>query len=394
MDSERMARYEGLKALVKPTPLVRLPIDVPNGNVILAKLEYDFKCHPNGCHYDRAYPWLLEDAELNGIPTPKGERLEPISPESSHIVEVSTGNAGASAAWVCRKMGYALTVIVPNNLPVSRLEYIMKHGPTIIEAERTNYMEDSINVLKELIAKKTDEKGRSYVSLNHAFNPLTTDRLTGIMEEALEQKDGLGMERIDCFVSTAGNGASTLGTGRLLKKRNPNAKVVCWEQFMSGLAFSKHYPGKYWNEWRVMPGELFIQPRDRSRELLGNYGPGTETPFLDQAYDEGLIDETVLVADMEMIEAYLRHLNSMPLPWEAKKLIERNVRRLTDWEKPKGLLESAGFNVGNTSIGGVAVALKRAELVKDETMLTIFYDSREKYMDRLNSLINSGEDSC
>jgi cysteine synthase len=376
-NGKRKDQFDYLKSCVKPTPLVRLEIDIPNNNKIFAKLEGDCNYNPNGTHYDRAYPRLLEDAEINGIPTPAGKWIPPISPKTTHIVEVTTGNASISAAWVASAMGYDITIIVPENLPRNRLRYTEKYGARIIEVERKNYVAGAVEKLTEMLTIiKQDEKGRRYRSLNHSFNPITTEQLSNIMHEAWEQSG----QNIDCFVSTAGNGASTLGTSKVLKKYNPGAEIVCWDQFRSGLAYDKHYPGKYQEEFGIEPGQLFNilpQPKDKSRELLGNFGPGTRTPFLDQTYAEGLVAETLLVIDDEMLDVYSGLIKDRE---EASQKVAK-AEALVRWDGPKKLLEDSGYHVGNTSIGSTAVALELAKKVEDKSFMLIFYDMRDKYTD-------------
>src|SRR5688572_25094453 len=91
MNEHRHELYAELFSKVGNTNLYKIRhIEVPNGNKIFAKEEYQ---NPTGSHYDRVYPYLLYEAEKRGV----------ISPSTTTIVENSSGNAGASAAWACRE---------------------------------------------------------------------------------------------------------------------------------------------------------------------------------------------------------------------------------------------------------------------------------------------------
>jgi len=197
MGKGRHLLYKDLKNRINPTPLVELSIDVPHGNRIISKLEYDPECHPTRSHYDRVFASLIEYYELGFGRTPRGKPIGPISPEKTHLLGVSTGNAGAALSYTGSELGYPVTIIVPEGLPESRLDFIRRYGATIDVAPREKYMKGSIDRLIELITKvKYDDDGKRYITPNHAFTKTTTECMAGFIDEAWEQNNG----NINCNV--------------------------------------------------------------------------------------------------------------------------------------------------------------------------------------------------
>ena len=99
-----LAELKKIEEGVGDTELVELSnMDVPNGNRIFAKLEYE---NPSGNLYDRVYTHLLRDQLLSGK----------IVPGKTHIVQTTSGNAGTAIARIGTKLGFDVTVVLPADI--------------------------------------------------------------------------------------------------------------------------------------------------------------------------------------------------------------------------------------------------------------------------------------
>ena len=95
--------FASIAEAIGRTPLVELGRFNPNPRVrLLAKLE---GANPTGSVKDRVARSMIEDAEVRGAISPGQTILEPTS-----------GNTGISLAMICRRKGYPLTVVMPDNV--------------------------------------------------------------------------------------------------------------------------------------------------------------------------------------------------------------------------------------------------------------------------------------
>src|SRR5947208_14648277 len=112
-------RYADVLAAVGNTPLVELPALSPKPGVrIFAKLEGR---NPTGSVKDRVAKAMIEGAEAEGAIAPGQTILEPTS-----------GNTGISLAMICRRKGYPLKVVMPNNVTEERTQLLHMYGAEIV----------------------------------------------------------------------------------------------------------------------------------------------------------------------------------------------------------------------------------------------------------------------
>src|SRR6266542_1915136 len=99
------------------TPLIRLPRwgAVHGLDAVYAKLEF---ANPTGSFKDRGMVALVATAIESG---------------AHHIVEDSSGNAGASAAAYAARAGLSCTVYAPAAAPAAKLRQIRAYGAELIE---------------------------------------------------------------------------------------------------------------------------------------------------------------------------------------------------------------------------------------------------------------------
>src|SRR5436189_942889 len=115
-------RYGDLVQSIGHTPLVELKRLSPKPGVrIWAKLE---SRNPTGSVKDRVARALIEDAEEKGLIRPGQTILEPTS-----------GNTGISLAMICGRKGYAVKVVMPENVTPERTELLRMYGAEIVYSE-------------------------------------------------------------------------------------------------------------------------------------------------------------------------------------------------------------------------------------------------------------------
>src|SRR5438128_12189293 len=115
-------RYEDIVAAIGNTPLVELKRLSPKPGVrIWAKLE---SFNPTGSVKDRVARAMIENAEEKGLIAPGQTILEPTS-----------GNTGISLAMICRRKGYPLTVVMPENVTPERTQLLEMYGAEIVYSE-------------------------------------------------------------------------------------------------------------------------------------------------------------------------------------------------------------------------------------------------------------------
>src|SRR5947208_9526084 len=112
-------RYGNVLEAVGNTPLVELPRISPKPGVrIFAKLEGR---NPTGSVKDRVAKAMIEDAEARGAIQPGQTILEPTS-----------GNTGISLAMICRRKGYPLKVVMPDNVTAERTQMLTMYGAEVV----------------------------------------------------------------------------------------------------------------------------------------------------------------------------------------------------------------------------------------------------------------------
>src|SRR3982074_2979483 len=115
-------RYGDIVQAIGHTPLVQLKRLSPKPTVrVWAKLESH---NPTGSVKDRVARALIEDAEAKGALGAGRTILEPTS-----------GNTGISLAMICRRKGYRLKVVMPENVTPERTQLLHMYGAEIVYSE-------------------------------------------------------------------------------------------------------------------------------------------------------------------------------------------------------------------------------------------------------------------
>ncbi|MCQ2594148.1 MAG: pyridoxal-phosphate dependent enzyme [Treponemataceae bacterium] len=256
--------YNSIVELVGNTPLLRLNRFEEELGIeanILAKLEY---FNPTSSIKDRIAVAMIEDAEAAG-------KIK----KGGFFAETTSGNTGISLAAFATVKGYKFQPYMSKNVSEERSKVIRAYGADLV------YQEDVPEAKKALdenngdfvagtaaIKKKLAEQG--VFVMNQMFNPKNPGghyESTG--KEIWEDTDG----KVDVLVSSVGTGGTISGTGRYLKEKNPDIKIIAVEpaagEFdITGIhRFSdvpeNHFPG---NLDRAVYDEVITAPQDEAKK--------------------------------------------------------------------------------------------------------------------------------
>ncbi|WP_322750942.1 MULTISPECIES: PLP-dependent cysteine synthase family protein [unclassified Frankia] len=250
-------RFDSLVDSVGHTPLVGLPRLSPSPDVRLwAKLEQD---NPTGSIKDRAALWMIADGEKRGILTAGATVLEPTS-----------GNTGISLAMVCRQRGYRLICVMPENTSVERRQLLGMWGAEIVYSPAAGGSNEAVAVAKRMAAEHPD-----WVMLYQYGNPANAQahyETTG--PELLED-----LPSITHFVAGLGTTGTLMGTGRFLRERVPDIRVIAAEPRYGEIVYGLRnidegfIPELY--DGSVLTTRISVGPKEslrRTRELVETEG--------------------------------------------------------------------------------------------------------------------------
>ena len=202
--------YKGALGLIGKTPLVELThIEKEYGLEanILVKLEY---FNPSGSVKDRIAREMIETAEKEG-------KLK----EGYTIIEPTSGNTGIGLAAIAAAKGYKLIIVLPETMTIERRNIIKAYGAELVLTEGAKGMKGAIAKANELAS----EIPGSFIpgQFVNPANPEAHYRTTG--PEIWEDTDG----NVDIFVAGVGTGGTVSGTGKYLKEKNKDVKIVAVE---------------------------------------------------------------------------------------------------------------------------------------------------------------------
>lgn len=208
--------YTSADQLIGKTPLLELTNIEKKFALkakILAKLEY---LNPAGSVKDRIAKAMIDAAEASG-------QLKP----DSVIIEPTSGNTGIGLASVAAARGYRIIIVMPETMSVERRQLMKAYGAELVLTEGAKGMKGAIARADEL-AREIPNAFVTGQFVNPA-NPRAHFETTG--PEIWEDTDG----RVDYFVAGVGTGGTITGTGRFLKSKNPDVKVVAVEPASSAV---------------------------------------------------------------------------------------------------------------------------------------------------------------
>lgn len=253
--------YHSASELIGRTPLLELTNSEAKMKLkakVLAKLEF---FNPGGSSKDRAAKAIIEDAEKKGL-------LQP----GSVIIEPTSGNTGIGLAAVATTKGYKTIIVMPDTMSEERQKLIAAYGAELVLTNGILGMKGAIEKAEELCQSTPNS-----IIAGQFTNPANAQAhfdTTG--PEIWEDTDG----KVDILVVSVGTGGTITGTGRFLKSKNPNLKVIAVEPSSSP----------------------FLSKGESGSHLIQGIGAG----FKPEILDDSIYDEIITVTDEEAYDVTAR----------------------------------------------------------------------------------------
>ena len=245
---QHIARH--LTDLIGNTPLLHLKRFSDAMGIkadIIAKLEY---FNPGESVKDRVAFSMITEAERSGVLRPGGV-----------IVEPTSGNTGVGLAWIGSSKGYKVILTMPDTMSKERRELLKAYGAQIVLTPGADGMAGAIARAEEI---RISTPGAIVLGqFTNPANPAAHEATTG--PEIWNATKG----KVDIFISGVGTGGTITGTGRYLKSRNRNVRIVAVEPRESAVLSGEN------------PGPHGIQ--------------GIGAGFTPVIYDPSVVDEIVTV---------------------------------------------------------------------------------------------------
>lgn len=311
--------------LVGNTPLVELSNYEKKHNLkakIIGKLEF---LNPSGSVKDRAALAMIEDAQENG-------KLK----EGSTIIDATSGNTGIALATIAAAKGMSFQPYLEPGVTIERKQIFDAFGLNQHEFDEIPGIDlDEGLVLDDLVAgmnQIADENGFYYI--NQTLNEVNQEahyKTTG--PEIWRDTDG----EVDILVAMGGTAGTIVGTGRYLKEKNPNIKVV-------GVQAHPH-------------------SRPEDKDFTGH--------MIDGVLPLGRVDEKLIPPLI---------LNNLDNGFEMDELID--VLAEDAYETAKELTRTDGIFLGTSAAAALTAARILAERLENEgkNIVVIFADNGMKYL--------------
>ena len=283
-----MALFTSIEELIGKTPILELKNIKKKYSLkadIFAKLEY---FNPAGSVKDRVGKAMLDDAEKKGLIN-----------SDSVIIEPTSGNTGIGLALVGAVRGYRVIIVMPETMSEERRKLMKAYGAELVLTDGSKGMNGAIEKAEEL-AKEIPNSFVAGQFINPA-NPYAHFCTTG--PEIYDDMNG----NVDILVSGIGTGGTISGTGKFLKEKIDNIKVIGVEPESSPVL---------------------------TKGISGKHGiQGIGAGFIPDVLDKSVIDEVIAVSDEDAIktardngktEGFLIGISSGAALYTAIKLAEKS----------------------------------------------------------------------
>ncbi|MDY0360929.1 MAG: cysteine synthase A [Desulforegulaceae bacterium] len=249
-----MQFFNSLLNSIGKTPLFKLDGFHSTGNNIFVKAEF---FNPLGSVKDRAARYILE----GGIKT--GKIFKGVK-----IVEPTSGNTGIALAGLCSVSGFDITLVMPSNMSIERQKLLRYLGAKLVLTDSSLGMKGAIDCAVKMLENK--EADFMPDQFSNEFNSKAHYETTG--PEIYDALEG----EVHSFVAGVGTGGTISGTGRFLKEKNQNTKIVAVEPEKSAV----------------------LSGKKPSSHLIQGIGGG----FIPKLLDTSILDEVIAVSDEKAIE--------------------------------------------------------------------------------------------
>lgn len=252
-----MRIHDNALDLIGNTPLIelkKLEHELGLKARIVAKVEF---FNPAGSVKDRIAKSMVEKAIEDGIIT-----------EGATLIEATSGNTGIGLASVAAMKGYKAIFTMPETMSIERRKLLKAYGAEIVLTDGKLGMKGAIAKAIEL----SKEIPNSFIpsQFENTANPLAHYNGTG--PEIFKDTDG----EVDIFVAGVGTGGTLSGTGKYLKEKKKDVRVVAIE-----------------------PATSPVLSKDQS----GPHGiMGIGAGFVPDTLDTGIYDEIITITNDEAYE--------------------------------------------------------------------------------------------
>ena len=252
--------YKNAIEAVGHTPLVEMARMSPKRKVkILAKLEGQ-NLGGSASVKDRIAVYMLQKAEQSGELT-----------KDKTIIEATSGNTGIALAWLGHKLGYKVTIVMPDTMSLERRQLLKIHNAELILTDGTYGMRAAIDTANELASK--DNRYYMPNQFTNPANPLTHYETTGA-----EIIKDFPYDKIDVLVAGIGTGGTVMGISRRLREKYPNIRVIGVEpspgDSIQGLKCLGEEVPPFW-DWSLITDKARVtsqQAAEATRQLLDKEG--------------------------------------------------------------------------------------------------------------------------
>ena len=302
-----MKIYSNILDTVGNTPLVELVNLEKKYNLkakILAKVE---SFNPAGSVKDRIAKAMIEDAEKQGLIN-----------KDTVLIEPTSGNTGIGLSMVAASKGLRIILTMPETMSIERRNLLKAYGAELVLTEGSKGMKGAIAKAEELA--QTIPNAFIPSQFTNMANPKIHYLTTG--PEIFNDSEG----KVDILVAGVGTGGTLSGTGKYLKEKIKDFKVVAVEPETSPV-LSKGVAGPH---------------------KIQGIGAG----FIPQTLDTSIYDEILPISNEEA------------------------------FEKGRESARSEGILIGISSGAALSAAIKLAlrEENKGKTIVVIFPDTGERYL--------------
>jgi cysteine synthase A len=220
--------------VIGATPCVRLGRVAQEHNVvanIILKLE---SMEPCSSVKDRIAKSMIEEAEKRGE----------INPDTTFLIEPTSGNTGIGMAMVAAAKGYECVLVMPATMSMERRVMLRALGARLVLTPGDKGMKGAIAKAAELLRNSLEgesangKRGFTLQQFENPDNPKVHRETTG--PELWYQTEG----KLDILVGGIGTGGTITGTSQFLRTVNPNLHVVAVEPQESAV-LSGEAPGPH-----------------------------------------------------------------------------------------------------------------------------------------------------
>ncbi len=194
------------------TSLVQLRRVVPTSYArIQVKLEWE---NPTGCMKDRAAQSMIARAEAEG-------RLKP----GDTIIEYTGGSTGISLALIALAKGYRIRIVTSDAFSRDKLLHMEALGAELVLVPSEGGLTTKKLILEMIETARELSRAPNTFWTNQLSNADSIGGYHALGEEIWEQTGG----KVDAFIQSVGTAASLRGVDAVLKRHNPNVKIIAVE---------------------------------------------------------------------------------------------------------------------------------------------------------------------